>query len=617
MLDIETHEVDEGGTVKLFINTTNIINFLSSENIGLRSPSLKGVVTAFPQYGDLCIEDQCPVTEFTNEQMNSGEIIYNHDHSDSGYDNVTFTIFLEQDNITLCNVTMHIIVFPINDQPFHLIQEAPNLSVVQSEKFVLTQDQLLTTDKDTLPDDITYDVISAPNIGFLYVNGVKGAGKFTQDDVNGGKVMYEHSGPVQTTSFHFRVSDGKFPPTYKVFNIFVHAATLSITVTRPVFIMQSSNITTIPTSVFTIITNYKLNEIAFSIITAPRFGYILVNNTRNATFTQNDLKLRKVTYVQTDFSVAADAFELEATLVDSRVRNLWVNVSVEPFLKMGSFSPVMGAKTCINGDILNARALAKLTNSNPTYTILKKPKHGRIIRMRNPSRAGKKITREVRSVKHGDIDKFTHEEVMSELIYYAARKFNASVEDSFAFLLSAPSVQPGIDELKFHLVIESTRTTQAPNRKMLPLQPKTSPKPSLSSSESSEVVASPNMTNDDYYFVSLLFGILIVSLIFVILIRCRSKKRAEEDMKMNPPLPLPRPPDDLLPSSPYPKRNMSLHSTPQCKVIPLGTDSVTSSEHDFNLRYPYGAADEDWSSYDTNGYSTRNNPMLRKNQYWV
>lgn len=631
LLDIETYEVEEGGVVKLIINTTNIVNFLSSESIGLRSPVLKGVLSSYPQYGVLCVGSQCPATEFTNEQMNNGAIEYTHDHSDSGYDNVTLTVYLEQDNITLCNVTIHLIINPINDQPFHLVQEAPSLTVVQSERYVLTQDQLLTTDKDTLPEDIEYALLNGPSIGSVYVNGVRGAGKFTQADVNAGRVVYEHSGPVQSSSFHFRVSDGKFTPTYKVFNIFVHAAKLNVSVRAPVFITQSSNTTVIESDAFHVQTNYKEKEVAYRIVTPPRFGYISVNGAKNATFSQSEVRSRRVLYVQTDLSVAGDTFELEASLpyaVDSKVKNLWINISVEPLLKVDhKFSPVVGGRTCINNEVLNADALAKLSKSNPTFTVLKKPKYGKI----------QKIIRRNRGNR--EIDTFTYEEVISKVIYYvAARKvnFTAGAEDGFAFLLQASRVQPAIGELKFNLRTESAaaaaaaaaagaRTTGVPPKQKSFSQSKTrttSRAPPLSASEVGDVeIASPNMTNDDYYFVSLLFGILIVSLLFVIFVRCRSKKRAEEDMKMNPPLPLPRPPDDLMPSSPYPKRNnMSMHSTPQCKVIPLGTDSVTSSEHDFNLRYPYGAADEDWSSYDTSGYSTRNNnnnPMLRKNQYWV
>lgn len=259
-----------------------------------------------------------------------------------------------------------------------------------------------------------------------------------------------------------------------------------------------------------------------------------------------------------------------------------------------------------------------------------------------------KSSRESRTVKQVDIDKFTFEEVSSKVIYYVAKKLNYSVEDGFAFLLTARSAQPANGELRFHVSPESSRSPSSwgaaggngtgnapkqrwPPKSQKPQQPSTSggggggspADASYDGDETDVEIASPNITSDYYLVISLLLGVLIVSLMFVVLVRCRSKKQAEEDLKnssLPPPLPLPRPPDDLLPASPYPKQrnNNLLQAAPQCKVMPLGTDSMTSSEHDFNLRYPYGAADEDWSSYDTNGYSGRtNNPMLRKNQYWV
>lgn len=624
VLDLDTYKVEEGGNVTLFVNTTKLTNFLSSDNIGLHSPSLKAVISARPLFGDLCIHNNCSISELTNEQMNSG-ILYKHDHSDSKFDNVTLTLYLEQDNITLCNITVRIIINPVNDQPFKLIQDSPNLSVVQGEKFVLTQEQLLTVDKDSSPAEIVYEVMYGPDVGSLYVNGVKGVGKFTQADVNAGRVMYEHSGPVRSCSFHFRVSDGNFNPTYRVFNIFVHEAKLSVVVTRPVLLMQGNNSVVITSSIFNVQTNHKMHEVTYGITTSPLYGFILVNNAPSTTFTHNNLKSKEVVYVQSDLTVASDTFELEAALLFSAsyVKNLWVNISVEPLLKIGVFTPQPG-RNCINEDVLNAAVLAKKSNSNPVFNVIKKPKYGKLQKIIKRNRkAGTKTTRESRTVKQEDIDKFTFDEINSKVIYYVGKKVNVSIEDSFAFLLSANMVQPAIGELRFHLNPESTMVTtlSTPKQKLLTqMKVKITTKTPLSVPETSDVeIASPNMTTDDYYLVSLLSGVLIVSFIFVILVRCRSKKRAEEDTKTNPPLPLPRPPDELLPSSPYPKRNM-LHSTPQCKVIPLGTDSLTSSEHDFNLRYPYGAADEDWSSCDTNGYSTRNgnnNPMLRKNQYWV
>lgn len=298
------------------------------------------------------------------------------------YDNVTLTLLLEQDNITLCNLSIYIRVNPKNDQDFQLLQDSPNLSIVQNERFVIGPDQLRTVDADSYPEEIVYDVISGPNIGTLWVGGVKGAGKFTQADINAGRLVYEHSGPVQSTSFHFRVSDGHFDPRYKVFNIYVHAAVLSVVVGRPVLLMQGSNSTHISANIFNVQTNQRAGDVTYRVTTEPQYGYIMVNGSTNPTFNQTDLRMKRVTYVQSDLSVPADAFELEATLAvvadSTRARNLWVNVSVEPLLVIGHFSPVAGVRNCIDEDVLNAAALL---HKSPEFVVVKKPKYGELNRL--------------------------------------------------------------------------------------------------------------------------------------------------------------------------------------------------------------------------------------------
>lgn len=379
MLDAETYDVGEGSQVKLFANTSNLVSFLSSENVGLRSPSLKATILTPPQHGVLCVHENCNVSTFTNEQMNAG-IVYKHDDSDSRYDNVTLTLFLEQDNITLCNLSIYIRVNPKNDQDFQLLQDSPNLSIVQNERFVIGPDQLRTIDADSYPEEIVYDVISGPNVGSLSVGGVKGAGKFTQADINAGRLVYEHSGPVQSTTFHFRVSDGHFDPRYKVFNIYVHAAMLSVIVSRPVLLMQGSNSTVISANIFNVQTNQKAGDVKYTVTTEPKYGYIVVNGSRNSTFNQIDLKMKRVLYVQSDLSVPGDAFELEAALAviadSTRAKNLWVNISVEPLLKIGHFNPVAGVRNCIDEDVLNAAALLQ---KSPEFVIVKRPKYGKMI----------------------------------------------------------------------------------------------------------------------------------------------------------------------------------------------------------------------------------------------
>lgn len=271
--------------------------------------------------------------------------------------------------------------------------------------------------------------------------------------------------------------------------------------------------------------------------------------------------------------------------------------------------------------------------------VLHRPRYGRL----------KKIIRssgDRRNVREQEVSRFTHEEVKSGVIYYVARRLPDMVahDDSFPFLLAAPIFQPARGELQFIVRPESEgeELTATPTASLPPILP--GPKDPVGH-EGGLIVASPNMSSDYVLIVSMVLGVMVLAVLVIVIVKCRSiqvgredTRNCKSDLTGAPPVPLPRPPDVLQPTSPHPKHFTSNGSSPtpgntplpapasvlQCKVIPLEpVDSVASSEPDLNSRYPYGVSDEpteDWSSYDTSelGYPPRTaNPMLRRNQYWV
>jgi chondroitin sulfate proteoglycan 4 len=249
-------------------------------------------------------------------------------------------------------------------------------------------------------------------------------------------------------------------------------------------------------------------------------------------------------------------------------------------------------------------------------------------------------------VREREVSRFSHEEVKSGVIYYVARRLPDMVahDDSFTFLLAAPIFQPAHGELQFivHPEHEGEELASTPTASLPPILP--GPKDPVSH-EGGLIVASPNMSSDYVLIVSMVLGVMVLAVLVIVIVKCRSiqvgredTRNCKSDLTGAPPVPLPRPPDVLQPTSPHPKHFTSNGSSPtpgstalaapasvlQCKVIPLEpVDSVASSEPDLNSRYPYGVSDEpveDWSSYDTSelGYPSRTtNPMLRRNQYWV
>ncbi|XP_075216320.1 chondroitin sulfate proteoglycan 4-like protein [Lycorma delicatula] len=623
-LDLNTSlNVDEGGSTVLSLNTSAVLWFLS-QHVGLSSPGIQLHLLSPPQHGSICLGANCTVTYFTHMQVDSGQVIYQHDHSDTIKDELKMSIYLEPGEVLLCNITLPVIIKPINDQPFRLVTQVPHATIVQGQQKQITRDDLLTEDDDTPPEDIVYDVISGPGQGSLLLNG-NVSGRFTQADINSGKLVYEHSGPLQPVSFYFRVWDGKFNPTYTVFNIAIIPVTLNVTIANPVLLQQGSSVTAVTNNIVNVITNGKEENIVYNITSSPRHGTVYVDDVPAITFKHSDLTGRRVMYMQTDMTTHSDSFQLAAssslpTQNSPSVTDLWVNVSVEPLLKLGKFIPLAGIKNQLTTETLDAGPLAKLTGSDPIFKILKRPRFGRI----------KKIIRssgERRTVKEKEVNRFTHEEIRSGVIYYVARRVSDTVRDGFPFLLAASIFQPAIGELRFDLIGE----TASPPTTFIPLRPRLPGPKAPVGHEGGVEMASPNMSDDYLLVVSMVVGTIVLAILLVILVRCGSKRSESastgEKSDFNAPLPLPRPPDDLMPSSPLPKRAAGTvpvsGAVPQCKVIPLGptADSVMGSEPELNLRYPYGAPDEDWSSYEASevAYPQQqgNNPMLRRNQYWV
>ncbi|KAL1129677.1 hypothetical protein AAG570_012622 [Ranatra chinensis] len=610
LLDVSSFSihVEEGGVGIVHLNTSGILEFLSI-NVGIEKPIIHGSITLLPQHGNVCFIEDCNTTIFTIVQLQSGNIVYQHDHSDTLEDLMQISLYLDPGDVLLCNITFLIKINPVNDQEFKLITESPHITVVQGQEVVITDQDLYTEDLDSAASDIIYDIIDGPNLGNIMI-GNETIQKFTQSDINNRKVRYKHKGLLQPTSFYFRVSDGKFNPAYTVFNIAVIQIILNVSVVLPVSLQQGSNVVHISDKILHLRTNANEETILYNVSTLPRHGIVYVYDVPTLQFTHKQLMNKKVMYMQTDMTTPSDTFELvaHAGLEDGPiVSGLWVNVSVEPLIIYGEFSPLSGTKTRLDTSAIDATPLAKLTNSNPVYKILKRPKYGRLRKIIHSS-GERKFTREK------DVSKFSHEELQNGVIYYVSRRTLETVEDRFPFLLSASIFQPAIGEIRFEVIGESPSTTFRPPKPRIP-------DPQSPVGRNGVEMASPNMSDDYLLGVTMVTGVIALALLIVGFVRCGTKHTEEENsLKPDLPDPLPQPPDDLLPSSPrLAKRNtpvLTPVALPQCKIP---GDSITSSEPDLNLRYPYG--DEDWSSYDTTDIAFQsknsNNPMLRKNQYWV
>ncbi|CAG9782364.1 unnamed protein product [Diatraea saccharalis] len=634
--------VQEGDKVPIVVNVTNVITYLETQ-AGLRQPQIEAQWSQ-PSHGEL----QPPMSSLTQSQLEGGVVNYEHDDTDTIQDKIDMALYLLPDYVLLCNVTIPINIIPVNDQPFRLLTDTPQIQVVQGENYTITKNDLLTEDGDTAPADILYDIISGPTQGRIVmidknqtIDEAQSINKFTQDDINNGRVIYEHSGVLQTATFYFRVWDGQFKPIYKVFTIDILPVILNATSMHPISLQQGSNVATVTSDQIYVETNAKKAKVWYNITRPPMHGVIKVGSNEVTYFSNKDLVDKVVIYMQNDMTTANDSFDLVAYVHNSNAtRPFTIQVFVVPLMRLLGDLKVESEKTKITLNVMDASGLANLTASDPVYTILRKPRHGVI----------KKIIRssgEKTSARERDIAYFTHEDIKAGVIYYVTKKklndLNG-IEDSFRFLLAATMLQPAAGDIKIFIGNRQKKNLPGPN-----------------DPEYHEGVLVSNGETASYYMMILMaLSGTVLAIVFVFaLLKCRRYLLRDQNALAKihgqsqgavAPIPLPRPPDHLMPSPSqgtppikrYVSSEQSVHtggSTPlpsggsvACKVTPLADQALA----DLNARYPYGADDhtdaEDWSSYEASecAYPVRGggggggggggapaNPMLRRNQYWV
>ncbi|XP_051173583.1 chondroitin sulfate proteoglycan 4 isoform X2 [Leptopilina boulardi] len=640
-----TVRVEEGGNAQVLMNISGIIYFLKTKS-GITEPIVRLKLTARPQHGHVMLQPDLNITTFEQPQLENGKVFYFHDHSDTTEDSIGFSLYLIASQLArqvfLCNVSISVMITPVNDQQFKLeINE--HITVVQNQNQTITRDNLLTTDADTGPEDLIYEVISGPTHGRLLLlpfnqnsSEVQIANKFSQFDIDSSRVVYEHSGPLQA-SIHFRVSDGYFNPVYKLFHIHVVPIKLNVTVPLSVMIPQGQNIAMISEDNVKLDSNVRQDLIIYNVTRSPKHGVLYVRNLPAVTFKHLDLLAKSVIFMQNDMTVSNDSLELSAHVSGFEVKNIHIDIKVEPLMIMNPLIIVAGEKTQLTLQYLDATPLAKLTNSNPIYTVIKKPKLAKLKRIiRSSSSSGEK-----RGTREKEVSRFTHQEIVSGVIYLVCKKISTmhfeGVPDNFGFILVASIYQPAEGVFSYRLKLDPDGYNMTLGGPMDPV------------GHEGEMAIAPNMSNDYLLILGMLIGVFVLSVVVIITIRYRQNqyKYAEEDDKPESSptvgvMPLPRPPDHLMPATPHLKRFANDHNNltastplpslptmtstlPQCKVIPLSPlESITGSEVDVSARYPYGVADGDeWSSFDTtelpcqSATSQRPNPLLRRNQYWV
>ncbi|XP_030746194.1 chondroitin sulfate proteoglycan 4 isoform X2 [Sitophilus oryzae] len=600
--------VDEGGMTNIPLNISEVVSFLEM-HAGLRAPVIH-VSVETPRHGRLFLQNnkESGLMTFTQQQLESGQVFYEHDNSDTLYDTLKFSLYLVPGYIILCNLTTNITVNPVNDQPFKLVTPAPNFVVVQGENHTITREELCTEDADTPPKDIKYDLVNGPSSGrLLLLPNLEPVNHFTQADVDQKRLIYIHESAVLKDSFHLRIWDEKFKPEFTFFNIVIIPINLTISPGLPVQVRQGTNVGFLNNQNIFVSVNADENKIAYVVSKGPKHGVIFKENNQTTHFSQEDLYRNHVMYLQFDTTASNDSFRIIGQIVIGNLtfkQEIELLVEVKPFMHIHDLTVMPGKLTKLTQSYLDATPLAKLTGTNPRYTLHYTPSFCQV----------RKIIRssgEKRYVLDTVVRKFSHEEIQGGLIYLDVRDVEVpskGLTDKIVFTLMASIFQPAIGELKLNVSPD--------NNDVFTLLPGPS---DPEGHEGDVLLTTTNIARDYILIVTIVLAIVITTIVVIIIIKCKAMER-ESSRKEDVPLgPLPRPPDRILGS---PVKSLGLTpppvAPPQCKVTPLGiTEFEAPSPHS---GYPYGVGDEmpdDWSSVDNNSDQASKSIMLRRNQYWV
>ncbi|KAM6984670.1 chondroitin sulfate proteoglycan 4-like [Aplochiton taeniatus] len=485
--------VAEGGLVVIDKSKLDASNLLGKLPEAQRSSHQAWYrVTTFPRHGNLFVGDHIlssGESEFSHFALNKYGVTYNHDDSETTSDGFIFEAWLGplglslqqgtqlpplednylQDN-HLVMETFNVTVTPVNDQQPRHGPVVPSLRIAVGGTLVLGPETLHVEDLDTPPEELHYTVMSKPSNGILFLgNKREPVSAFTQHDVNCQRLHFVQQGEPSTGVFYFSVTDGHHQPLYKLLNLEVNEASVSMANNTGLSLVQGKVAVVLTTNELAAQTNLHHDaKITYTVTRSPHHGRIAIDDHDVTAFHHEDLLSGRVVYHMKDVAQSEDSFEVSVTAWSPGVwyQNLTgqtVNVTVRPWCYLREHVRVPdGVAVKLRRDMLDATELAKFSGVDPVFEILSPPKHGHLVKM---TLAHNQASQEVKSFTFRDL--VQGRVAIEESLILSNKTRNRHhgnktgshghaparpLEDSFTFLLRAGNVQPAKGELHFTIV---------------------------------------------------------------------------------------------------------------------------------------------------------------------
>ncbi|NWY72302.1 CSPG4 protein, partial [Erithacus rubecula] len=305
------------------------------------------------------------------------------------------------------------------------------------EETISTANLSAATNQDIRNDhELTYEILSFPKYGRIYVNNVL-MDSFTQLDLIKGHVTYRHDGSnnlIDTFNFTVHAADVHLDAGLQV-HIYLesHQQPPRVVNKNNLLVEEGKPVKISKGKLQVVHENSSPSEIVFTVRQPPVHGYIrkfsseesyLSSDQRPAlSFTQQDVDEGKVQYVQTVSDQLDDLFFLDVTNGVRTVSGIEISVEIIPRmfpLEVQNFTVIEGGSKALVQDYLKIsnRHFAGLSCE---FILTEQPKHGYVENSHVP---GIKLAT------------FTRKQVEQELIYYV-HDDSEELMDSFTVIANS------------------------------------------------------------------------------------------------------------------------------------------------------------------------------------
>ncbi|NXA41151.1 CSPG4 protein, partial [Eudromia elegans] len=417
------------------------------------------LLTALPTHGQLWVGG-VPVDGarpfFLQSDLDAGRLAYAHRGDGAPADRFRFKAWLRPraerstrppHEGVVVSEAFNITVTGGQERPPQVVTRRGALRVRAGSWAPLSPEYLDAGDAGGSPEDMEYRVLQKPRGGHLASTRDRRVPieRFTQADVNAGRVLFVAAGSRSSESLVLSLSDGRHAPTLASLDVTVLPAGTSPESLVPLEVPQGLNEAAVSRDHLLGAAQPGQQDVLYRITKEPKFGQVQVNQRSVRVFSQRQVDQGQVTFTFTNFSSPEDDFHFLATS-QAVNRTGVVNVTVKAWVRAraGSLWP-RGTTALLDTSILDASELANRTKDIPVFTIRRAPRSSRVVRV--PRERGQRST---------PLSTFSQRELEQGLVGLEVPDTTGAEQqplqnDGFVFELTAAGVPPALASLAYSI----------------------------------------------------------------------------------------------------------------------------------------------------------------------